>query len=868
MKIPSIKNQTLVMSGLLAAVLSGSILWLSGIFFDQFSRDIANRNHDLCRAIADHTGYMLSRPVEELNRLIHIVETPPFDTPGVIQDEIDDILKFNPFFELIQVMDKGGRISQVAPFSPDHIGLDMSNHPFFRDTAGGKTPVWSASFISSQTGAISATVSIPFSRGVVTAQLNLAHLSSSLRVSAVGKGGFAAVTDARGVVIAHSGKDFVKENMNIAGMVSIQQGLKGREGSWDEAWSGREGMTSVAVIDHSNWLAVIFQPDSVARAVVKRMERLGLVTLAATFFLMLAGQYFILRKLMTPLGKLETQIKMVARGESHCEIHPDFQELSSVVDSFNRMADKIRQRERALKDSEAKYKAIFEGAKEGILLIAEDGSRILFANQSMIGLLEPSGKTLQNRALGEFSPGMNGSPADVILKDLAVNPGKGTQRVPFSLAGGGIRTMEASASMVKLEGKPAIAAFFNDITHKLEMEAEKENLERQLLQTQKIEAIGVLAGGIAHDFNNILFPILGHAEMLMDDLGSQSHQYQSAVEIKTASLRARDLVSQILAFSRQSEKQILPIRLQPIIKEAVKLLRSSFPATIDMDIDICAACGRVMADPTEIHQVVMNLTTNAFHAMQTDGGHLGVTLKQVEPAAKVRALWDLKPGSYAVLTVKDTGDGIPPEVLDRIFDPYFTTKERGKGTGLGLSVVRGIVKNSKGNIRVDSRRGEGTCVTVYLPVMTAGSDQQVKRESPVIDPGGTERILLVDDESSVVNMGKIMLERLGYSVKAMTDSREAALAFASRPDLFDLIISDMTMPGMTGLQLLEAVRSVKSNIPFIICTGFSDQIDRASSRELNIQGYLEKPVVRSDMAKIVRAVLDESLVAGESVGRG
>ena len=264
-----------------------------------------------------------------------------------------------------------------------------------------------------------------------------------------------------------------------------------------------------------------------------------------------------------------------------------------------------------------------------------------------------------------------------------------------------------------------------------------------------------------------------------------------------------------------------------------------------------------MADPTEIHQVVMNLTTNAFHAMQKSGGRLAIRLKQEEPSANVLAIWGLAPGSYAVLTVEDSGDGISPDILDRIFDPYFTTKERGKGTGLGLSVVRGIVKNSNGNVRVDSRPGEGTCVTVYLPVIDTGTD--LKEQTPVeIDPGGTEHILLVDDESSVANMEKIMLERLGYDVTAVTDSRKAALLFGSRPDRFDLIISDMTMPGMTGIQLQEAIKAVRPDIPFIICSGFSDKIDNGSSGLLDIQGYLEKPVMKSEMAKIVRAVLDKA----------
>ena len=856
MKIPSLKSQFLVMSGVLMITLAALTLWLSGFFFNHFSKDIARRNLNLCRVLAEHTEYLLSRPVHELSKVLDMVNFQPYESQYDIQDELDDILRFNPFFELIQVMDLNGTITHVAPYKLEHIGLDMSNHPFFKAAVNRVAPIWSDSFISSQTDALAATVSIPFKHGVIMAQFNLRHLSSTLRSSALGEGGFAAITDTRGVIIAHSDKTILKKSMNVANLVAVQEGLDGAEGTWDEVWDKNPGLASVAIIDTNMWVVVVFQPDSQARAAIKQMELIALVVLALVFLMALMAQYFILKKVTAPLRKLETQSKMVAEGSYKEKIKPDYRELISLVDSFNTMSDRIRHREKELKESEEKYRAIFEGAKEGILLVEQQGRQVLFANQAMQQLLGISAKALQNSDLREFSPG-DDEDIDKILARLASEKKNATQRIPFKNSAGSTRIMETSAAPVTLAGSAFIAAFFNDITHKLDMEAEKENLERQLLHTQKIEAIGVLAGGIAHDFNNILYPILGYAEMMQEDLPEDNPNYGKVSEIMTAALRARDLVSQILAFSRQSEKQVIPIRLQPIIKETVKLLRSSLPSTITVEMDIEEECGQVIADPTQIHQVIMNLTTNAFHAMQEKGGKLYIELKQTIPSSSLLALLELKHGAYAQLIVKDTGAGIRSEILDKIFDPYFTTKERGKGTGLGLSVVQGIVKNSRGNIRVESHQGKGTCITVFLPIPDE-DENQTKQDKPRIDPGGTESILVVDDEESVVNMEKIMLERLGYNVTALTDSHDAFGFFSAWPERFDLIISDMTMPTMTGLELLKKVKSIRPDLPFIICTGFSDQVNQASHQKMNIQGYIEKPIVSSEMASVVRQVLDQS----------
>jgi CheY-like chemotaxis protein/two-component sensor histidine kinase len=372
-----------------------------------------------------------------------------------------------------------------------------------------------------------------------------------------------------------------------------------------------------------------------------------------------------------------------------------------------------------------------------------------------------------------------------------------------------------------------------------------------------MEAIGTLAGGIAHDFNNILSPILGFSELLRGDLPVTSPLRDYVDEIIRASLKLKNLVKQILTFGRQSDQEIRPIRLQPIIKETLQLIRSMIPTTIDIQHQIDPNCGIVIADPTQIHQVLMNLVTNAYHAMENTGGKLKIILKQVRLGIEQSSFPELIPGEYDLLIVADTGVGIEKDIMDKIFDPYFSTKEKGKGTGLGLSVVQGIVKSCNGDIRIYSEPGKGTEVHVYLPVVSKMADD-IKSDRSEVVGGGTEKILLVDDEEVVARMEQEMLERLGYQVTMRTGSVEALEAFRANSDLFDLVITDMTMPNMTGVQLAGEIKKIRPDIPIILCTGFSHQINGEKSKELGLQGFVKKPMIMREIAEIVRKVLDNT----------
>jgi PAS domain S-box-containing protein len=394
-----------------------------------------------------------------------------------------------------------------------------------------------------------------------------------------------------------------------------------------------------------------------------------------------------------------------------------------------------------------------------------------------------------------------------------------------------------------------------DITERKRAEEENEKLQAQFRQAQKMEAIGTLAGGIAHDFNNILSSVLGYTELSLDDAEEGTRLRNNLQTVLSAGERATDLVQQILAFSRQSEREFSPIQVKLIIKEALKLLGSTLPTSIEIRQEI-QSDSLAFGDPTQIHQVLLNLCTNADHAMREKGGLLEVTLVDVELDSLFTAKHpDMKPGTHLRLMVRDTGRGIPPHILDRIFDPFFTTKDKGEGTGMGLSVVHGIVKSHRGAITVQSEPGKGSIFNVFLPVI----EKTVKREAPIERPipMGTERILFIDDETPLANLGKKMLGFLGYAVTTRTSSIEALELFKARPDRFDLVITDMTMPNLTGDELALKLAKIRPDIPIILCTGFSHKITEEKSKEMGIKAYLLKPILREVMAETVRRVLDE-----------
>jgi PAS domain S-box-containing protein len=428
-----------------------------------------------------------------------------------------------------------------------------------------------------------------------------------------------------------------------------------------------------------------------------------------------------------------------------------------------------------------------------------------------------------------------------VWKGRIVNRMKGSELREFQTTISPIR--DSSSNIVNF------VSINRDVTPEL-------NLESRLRQAQKMEAIGTLAGGIAHDFNNILSAIIGYAELSKMDIAQGSLIQNNLNEILKAGNRAKDLVNQILAFSRRSEPERKPVHIGQTVNEALKMLRASLPTTISIQASIHDDVGIIEADTTQVHQILMNLCTNAAHAMRDTGGILAVALSnaEIDELAASRQP-DLIPSSYLKLSVTDTGSGMTEDVLQRIFEPYFTTKEKGVGTGMGLAVVHGIVKSYGGAVTVESAPGRGSTFNVYLPrieKIAAPLDERLH-----VYPTGHERILCVDDEQVLVDVAKQMLEKLGYQVVTSTSSAEALKLFQAQPDGFDLVITDLTMPNLTGDRLAPELIKIRPDVPVILCSGYSEHLTGKHLRETGIRSFLMKPLLIGDLATTVRRILDE-----------
>lgn len=387
---------------------------------------------------------------------------------------------------------------------------------------------------------------------------------------------------------------------------------------------------------------------------------------------------------------------------------------------------------------------------------------------------------------------------------------------------------------------------------------EKKKLEAQLQQTQKMEGIGILAGGIAHDFNNILAPIILHSQMAIDDTVPDNPIQASMKEIYRAAIRARDLVRQILTFARKGQDNRIVLRASLAVKEAMKFLRATIPATIEINYELKTVHDTILANPTHINQIVINLCANAASAMKEKGGVITVILDTCNIKDGDNPGCVLAPGEYLRMSVSDTGPGIPPDIIDRIFEPYFTTKGPGEGTGLGLAIIHGIVKSYEGGITVESVQGRGTTFLVYIPLVDEIAVIEEEKNTEVLK--GEERILFVDDEDAAISAMKKILSRLGYITTTSNSSPEALNIFKNNPEGFDLLITDMTMPGMTGMKLIKEVRAIRPDMPVILCTGYSDQIDEKKVEMAGINEFMIKPVNMNDIAEAIRRVLEKDKI--------
>ena len=583
---------------------------------------------------------------------------------------------------------------------------------------------------------------------------------------------------------------------------------------------------------------------------------LGVIVILVIFLSFLAAAK-IRDVISEPISELATISQEISKNQDYSlrALKRGTDEVGHLVDTFNTMLEQISQRNNELRESEQRFRALVDQAADSFFLHDMNG-RIIDANQRVCDTLGYTREELLSMTVEDIdTEADNAAYKEQYWKKMT--PGS-----PVTFEGLHLRKdgtsfpVEIRAGLMKIGNQQVILSLARDLSERIKAEKDKRQLETQLQQAQKMESIGTLAAGIAHDFNNILSPIYGYVELAQLKVRDNPELSEYLNEVRSAAHRAKELVKQILTFSRQDSEKFSPVDVHVIIKEALKLLRASIPTTIEIRQQIDPKCGYVMANPTQIHQVLMNLCTNAYHAMRETGGFLGVTLKPVEISSGdfVKNI-NLRPGSYLLLEVSDTGSGMDKETMSRIFEPYFTTKAQGEGTGMGLSVVHGIVKSHGGNVTVYSEPGIGTTFHVYLPLMERAESAEEQPPAGSM-PTGSERIMLVDDEISVAKVEKDMLENLGYNVTSFTSPYQALEHFREQPEAYDLVITDMTMPKITGDKLATEIMTIRPDIPVILCTGFSELINKEDALKIGIRKFITKPIIIRNFAQTLREVLD------------
>ncbi|MCP3872460.1 MAG: response regulator [Desulfobacteraceae bacterium] len=528
-----------------------------------------------------------------------------------------------------------------------------------------------------------------------------------------------------------------------------------------------------------------------------------------------------------------------------------------------RLEELVKERTIELQESEERYKAIFEYAGTAAIILEPDDT-ISMANSKFAELTgmetqDISGQkkwydfvaaedieVMRNYIEARTSHTIkNYTPIQYEIKFIA-NDGK--EKYVY-------------VSLGVIPGTDKVVVSLLDVTEKKKSETRWQSLEAQLRKAQKMEAIGTLAGGIAHDLNNILSPVLGYSDMIMRSSDPEGDVYRRSDKIQKAALRAADLVNQVLSFNRRSEEEKRIIKVHPVSKEVLKLLEGSIPSTITIVDNIDRNCGSVEADPTQIHQVIMNLCTNAYHAMEENGGTLTVSLKEmIFTATDIIGYPNLidGEGTYLCIEVSDTGYGMSDDVMERIFDPYFTTKGEGKGTGLGLATVYSIVKSYEGDIRVKSELHKGTTFTIFLPVIDTDNTFEKKETiTPNQKAALGERLLVIDDDEDIALMCKEGFESLGYQVDLFFSSLEALDFFIENHHTIDLVVTDQTMPGKTGFDLAIEMLSINKEMPIILCSGYTGAIDEVEIKKAGLKRFITKPVTVEALSKEIQQILKQ-----------
>ncbi|QTA79788.1 Two component system sensor histidine kinase, PAS and double cache domains-containing [Desulfonema limicola] len=815
------------------------------ILITAMEKEISDKNQIIAESISGEVERFLDEPAGLIKQIAGVIENNLLISPDSTGKYLDTVLDSYPFFEGIKILDNQGRILYISPYNEDFIGIDFSSQPFFINKLKNNTHVWSSTYISMETGQPALTLSYPLKNGMIAGHLNLSYLQGLIDRVKPGTW-YAVITDKDGTLIAHPDKSQVSQQMNLSNVFAVKMGLEDNQGTYFYEYMDIKFIGSAAIVSPTGWVVGVFQKFGDAFASVIKIKIVIFSGICIFFIIALILCLAIVKRITTPLSLLIDYSKNISQGNYNIFHMPlSYFEINELAENFRIMARAVQSREQELAYEKLFIDSALNSLTDTFFVFDPSNGKPIRWNKSFKMISGYTDKEISEMKAYDFY--YNTEDLEKGAENLEINfITKAGEKIPS----------EYSASAIKNENNNSlyIICVGRDIR-------KRKKLEEQLKQAHKMEAIGTVAGGIAHDFNNILGIIVGNAELALDDVPQWNPACNNIEHIKAASLRAKKVIQQLLNFSRKNIQIRVPFIIQDIINESVKLLRSSIPHSINIEIEMPEEPIIIMADPSQIHEMLVHIFSNAFHAMEENGGILKIRLTQVElEQEKTNGYHIIKPGQYVKLEISDTGCGISYEIKNKIFDPYFTTKEVGKGAGMGLSIVHGIVKSNEGMISVYSEPGKGTSFIIFFPIIDEHNDIIGKGPSEL--PKGNEKILFVDDEEFLLDIGQQILNRLGYIVEIQTNPLEALKIFRLNPKEFSLIITDMTMPDLRGDQFVKEIKKICPEIPVILCTGFSNKMNKEQADKIGIARCIEKPLNQREMAVAIRDVLDKKARAG------
>ncbi|HVP66011.1 MAG TPA: ATP-binding protein [Anaeromyxobacteraceae bacterium] len=840
---------TFVAVALLPPILVGAVgLHLT---LAQLRRDAETRNRQMALAIAGEVSRYLESQLVALRVVEEDVDTWDAGSP---QRHLAGLVRVDPALKSVLVLDTGARVLHSEPFDGDVIGVDLSGEPFVRTAMLRHEPTWSSATISMQTGQPVVALTVPGARYSVVGYLDLEALEGIVERTRVGEAGEATVVDRGGTIIAHRNRRLVREQASLSDLPLVAAALAGREETAEYEVEGRRWLGSVARVSPTNWMVLASEPLDVALAQATRLRALLLAAFAAAIAVAVATGLLSARRILEPIDALTRRAGRIEEGEygqgSDGASGTSFPEIDALSHSFDTMAAAVAEREEALARSERNFRSLVSAPVVGIVRSHVDGT-ILYGNDAFARLANAESP---ESLLGTKAERLYANPADRDrLMEQIRRTGKAANfEAEFLSLSGERRVMLLNSA----RDGDAITTVAVDITELRDAARDRERLEQELFHAQKLEAVGRLAGSVAHDFNNLLTAIISHAALLEGVLPPGDPRHDDVGGILDSAQRAAHLTRSLLAYGRKQTLQKRAVDLREVVRSVEPLLQRLAGEHVELSVRLPPERLGVLADPTQIEQVLVNLCTNARDAMHGDG-RIAVNADRIDLTAdRARELGFAGPGSYVRLDVRDTGGGIPDDVRTRIFEPFYTTKDPGKGTGLGLAIVEGIVRQHGGHVAVESRIGEGTMFSVYLPSVDGVESRASPPQAEALAPGGRETVLLADDEPSVRRALRATLERAGYAVVEAVDGEDAVRKFEDHREEVALCLLDVIMPKRNGREAWQAIVALKPGTRVLFASGYTADILEKHREADSLPALIAKPVAPVELLRRVREALD------------